>query len=47
MRETTLFLLILMTVLFVAGIVWFEYKSTTYQSADGSCQSLTVDDDCY
>ena len=46
MKDTLIWLAIL-TVLFVAGIVWYEYKSTTYQTADGSCQSLTVEDDCF
>ncbi|MEY2696406.1 MAG: hypothetical protein RL333_544, partial [Pseudomonadota bacterium] len=39
--------LLVLTVLFVVGLVYFEYRSTTYTTADGACQSLTVEDDCY
>lgn len=42
-----LYWLLALTLLFVAGIIYFEFRSTTYRTADGACQSLTVDDDCY
>lgn len=46
MREVLYWLLVL-TVLFIVGIIYFEYRSTTYITADGACQSLTIQDDCY
>lgn len=46
MREVLYWLLVL-TVFFIVGIIYFEYRSTTYTTADGACQSLTIQDDCY
>lgn len=41
-----LYLLLILTVLFVVGIIYVEFKTTTYRTADGGCQSLTIEDDC-
>lgn len=46
MREI-LYWLLLLTILFVIGVIYFEFRSTTYTTADGACQSLTIEDDCY
>lgn len=46
MRDLLYWLLVL-SVLFIVAVVYFKYRSTTYTTADGSCQSLTIEDDCY
>lgn len=30
-----------------AATVYWKNRSTTYRTADGACQSLTVEDECY
>ena len=42
-----LHLLSVLTILFIVAIIYYEKHSTTYRTADGGCQSLTVHDDCY
>jgi uncharacterized membrane protein YdbT with pleckstrin-like domain len=38
--------MVVFTIIFVFSIVYIKYKTTTYRNADGSCQSLTIEDDC-
>jgi hypothetical protein len=35
------------TLLSAAFSVYWKHRSTTYRTADGACQSLTVEDECY
>jgi cell division protein FtsL len=44
--EKWLYWLMVFTVVFVVAIIYLEFKTTTYRSPDGSCQSLTIEDDC-
>ena len=45
MKEKLYWLMIL-TILFVVGIIYVEFKTTTFRTVDGGCQSLTVEDEC-
>lgn len=35
------------TLLSAAFSVYWKHRSPTYRTADGACQSLTVEDECY
>jgi hypothetical protein len=35
------------TLLSAAFSVYWHHRATTYRTADGACQSLTVEDECY
>jgi ABC-type cobalt transport system substrate-binding protein len=45
MREK-LILLLLLLVFFVGFSIYFKHRATTFIGPDGSCQSLTVEDEC-
>lgn len=46
MRDILQWLLAFM-ILGAAAKVYWDNRATTYHTADGACQSLTVEDECY
>lgn len=46
MRDVMQWLLAFL-VLSLVTMVYFKHRATTYRTADGACQSLTVEDECY
>ena len=46
MRENLIHGLPTLVVVGVAATVYWRDRTTTYRTADGACQSLTVEDEC-
>ena len=46
MRDIPAWILVL-TLFFLGASFYFKHRSTTHINRDGSCQSMTVEDDCY
>ncbi|MDD1651149.1 MAG: hypothetical protein LUO80_12285 [Methylococcaceae bacterium] len=45
MRDVLYWLLTFILFSVIAGVYW-NNRATTYRTADGACQSLTVEDEC-
>jgi Tfp pilus assembly protein PilW len=45
MRDVLYWLLTLILLSAIASVYW-NNRATTYRTADGACQSLTVEDEC-
>jgi len=46
MRDTIQWLVVFLVLSLLASVYW-RNRATTYRTADGGCQSLTVEDECY
>jgi hypothetical protein len=46
MRDVLNWLMVI-AIVGAAATTYWKNRSTTYRTADGACQSLTVEDECY